>query len=141
MRNTNTLIITHRKRYRDGLKLLLNIAIPYLNVNTANSFLKVNCHNYSFLIVEPLFNNLNDIPKNIDTIAELSNKGIRICLLVDNISDIQLLNLLENPIIGVLFKKMKTSEIISAVENIMKGIYFIPPKVGKLLLDVYQKNN
>lgn len=91
----------------------------------------------SLVIVEPLFDENGDI-KNVKLIEKLESAGSKVCLITDNLEDEQILELLDLPIYGFLFKSMITKDIITAIERVLKGVYYIPPRIGKLLLDAYQ---
>lgn len=71
----------------------------------------------------------------------MAKSGVKVCFITDDLKDEQLIELLSFPIFGLLFKSMQAKEVILAIKRILKGAYYIPPRVGKILLDEYQQKS
>lgn len=134
-------IISHHHHYREGLRQLLEIAVPSLSVETYSSVSQFSNNDSNLLIVEPLFYDTEKKKRNIEKIRDLAKSGVKVCFITDDLKDEQLIELLSFPIFGLLFKSMQAKEVILAIKRILKGAYYIPPRVGKILLDEYQQKS
>ncbi|GLO68242.1 MULTISPECIES: hypothetical protein [Oceanobacillus] len=135
----NTCIVSHHHHYREGLRQLLEISIPSLSIVSYPSISNFSNNDNALVIIEPLFCDTEKEQRNIEVIEDLTKRGVKVCLITENLRDEELIELLSFPIFGLLFKSMRTQDVILAIKRILKGAYYIPQRVGKLLLDQYQQ--
>lgn len=138
MENIIIYIISKHEEFRIGLKRLLEITIPSVEIKTCNKVPEESVSESSIVITEPLFEN-ND-RQYIEKWKRFTLENrIKVCVILENSSDEQVLELLNYQIHGVLFKSMPTDELIRGIKQVIEGGYYIPSNVGKILLDAYQQ--
>lgn len=128
-------VILKQEKLHEGYKRLLELTMSSVIVETYTEIPSYIPERVKLIIVEPLFTE----ERNIEKIIRLAKGDLPVCTISEYMTNEELLEIMSIKVRGILFKSMSTVELKDALERIMYGEYYIPPKAAGLLLEAYQK--
>jgi DNA-binding NarL/FixJ family response regulator len=130
-------IIDEQDSYREGLKHLLQIKLPDIEIKTFSLKDKRKLFNSlelpDLVIIDPCYGN------SLDIINYFAEKNVKISLLTLTYDKCLIEFLIDKEISGFLIKGMETKEFIKSIINILAGRMYIHHEVAHVLIRVLKE--